>query len=61
MYLSVDEGNKLIVGDGVGDTPKNNNYRMAKTTKWLNAILSYISEGSISHINGVWPCFLTSY
>ena len=35
-----------------------NSIRMAKTTKYmLNAILHYISEGSVSLINSVWPIF----
>ena len=32
--------------------------RMAKATKWLQAILDY-EEGEVDHINCVWPVFLT--
>ncbi len=35
------------------------NFRMAKTTEWLNAILDYNEEGEVEHISGVWPSFLT--
>ena len=31
---------------------------MAKTTKWLNAILDYYEESEVEHINSVWPIFL---
>ncbi len=35
-------------------------YRMAKTMKWLNAILDYMKKVKVEHINCVWPVFLTN-